>query len=68
MKVPRAAGPLLLMMTALTVMVVNPSHAGVEQPTVIDTETVATTVSRKGCTLGQRYSSYHRRCVPWILG
>jgi hypothetical protein len=72
MKSPRNGGAVVLLTTAMTVLIAVPpcasgqlSLVGTAQPPPIEREDGATTVSRKGCKFGQRYSSFHRRCVFW---
>jgi hypothetical protein len=72
MKSARNAGPLLMLATALAVMLVAAPAAAIGLPLSagqLRSATVAdanlTTVARKGCKFGQRFSTYYRRCVLW---
>lgn len=72
MKPPRNVGPLLMLATVLAVALVAAprprgqlSLAAMVQSSAPETDASPATVARKGCKFGQRYSSYHRRCVLW---
>lgn len=75
MKSPRSAGPLLFLLTAVTVVVVayaprnghsSPSLANMAAPGGLSGDAATpSTFSRKACRFGQRYSAYYRRCVLW---
>jgi hypothetical protein len=73
MKSPRNAGPVMMLVAALTVTIaVVPrasgqlSLASMASPSAGDSDGSASTFTRKGCKFGQRYSSYYRRCVLWM--
>jgi hypothetical protein len=72
MKSPRNTGLLLMLATVLSVTAMAApransqlSLASMVQPSAADPEASSMTMARKGCKFGQRYSSYHRRCVLW---